>query len=436
MNNENMDRKLKRVFAKDKKKITYIILASLIVLTMGSLFISIRLSLYVLIYFLLVLCSFYISKRWLTTLTLFCVQFTLCIGLGEIFIEIEKVELNYNEWLIVLGGYACVLIGYILGKRFKSHHKFKRIKILIKRHINWENMLYVTYLLSTSCLSLYIVKNRAVLFGNIQTGRVEAMAGNGMMLYIGQLHIMTVPLMYESLRQKRINKIIFWALCLFATVQLLLLGYRGPAAMMWITLIFIWVYEGRIHFTGAVKNAVLLIALLIFYGIKRSGIGVQGIYYTLRSHMFLGCQNLMQVFRCFPKLKDFQYGSTYLINIIMLKPGPDLDFTLWLKEVMGLNFAGGGITPTIMGEFYINFGYVGIFVGMTILGFIMCKIDSWILNGKEVGFWKAFMLFEVASCCDGGISNVYLLPLVFCIYYSFMCLISNKSASTTFEVVN
>ena len=42
-----------------------------------------------------------------------------------------------------------------------------------------------------------------------------------------------------------------------------------------------------------------------------------------------------------------------------MRPGPDLDFTLWLKDKVNIQFSGGGLTPTIIGEAYINFGFGG-----------------------------------------------------------------------------
>lgn len=67
----------------------------------------------------------------------------------------------------------------------------------------------------------------------------------------------------------------------------------------------------------------------------------------------------------------------------MLLPGPDPDFTMWLKEQTGIMFSGGGLTPTILGEFYLNFGFSAIFIGMFILGVYSVFLNRYFVKHKE-----------------------------------------------------
>jgi hypothetical protein len=46
-------------------------------------------------------------------------------------------------------------------------------------------------------------------------------------------------------------------------------------------------------------------------------------------------------------------------------------------------------------------------------------VDKWALTG-QCGFWKAYLVLELASCCDGGIANISLQPVIFAIYYFAM----------------
>lgn len=96
--------------------------------------------------------------------------------------------------------------------------------------------------------------------------------------------------------------------------------------------------------------------------------GVSSTLTSLFTSLYVGDININYMYNTFPGKVDFQYGYTYLINFLMLLPGPDLDFTLWLKEQVGITFSGGGLTPTIIGEFYINFGEISIFIGLFLLG--------------------------------------------------------------------
>ena len=135
--------------------------------------------------------------------------------------------------------------------------------------------------------------------------------------------------------------------------------------------------------------------------------------------------NLTYIFKKFPSEIEFQHGQTFLINLKLLMPGPDIDFTLWLKEALGLEFFGGGVTPTILGELYINFGYCGIYAGMFALGAVFSYLDRKITVTK----CKSYLIFVILELClaiSGGIAN-YIIPIIlYSIVYLIIDLISTK----------
>ncbi len=408
----------KSKLVRDKKIIKNIIL---MVLSLGM-FIAIffpdysGLTFYLMTYVILGYCIFDISFQWLSSLTLFFVFYSMSFAMGEIYAYIEGVYLFYNPYLVVLGALICVILGYVIGKNIGQFKMRKKNKIRFPFRVRWIDLLFLTYIVSTIACLIYFMKNRALLMNNLEDSRIVAAGGNGILLYPMQLHIMTIPLMYEEMKKKRLSVTVFWILTVFAIIQLMVTGFRTPFVNLTVVLLIIVILNGRLTLKKVFPIVSIFILAIAGYGIIRSGSSINGLYYLLRGRIFVGMQNLNQVFRCFPDKIPFQYGSTYFINLTMLRPGPDVDFTLWLKDALGISFSGGGLTPTVVGEFYLNFGYVGIVIGMFILGIIFARIDKWVSNG-EVGFWKAFILLESASCSGGGIANVYLLPLIFGLYY-------------------
>ena len=115
----------------------------------------------------------------------------------------------------------------------------------------------------------------------------------------------------------------------------------------------------------------------------------------------------------------FQSGYTYLLNLKMLLPGPDPDFTLWLKDTLGLRFSGGGVTPTILGEFYMNFDVTGIYLGMFLYGFLGVYVWRYFKRHSET-FLGAFYVLQFAHSASGGISNVSVTVLLYTIVYWFV----------------
>ena len=374
-------------------------------------------------YFIMVYIAFCMAPSWISSLTVFSMFYSVNFALGEYYVWKEKYILYYNPFSLVLGSFCLVLIGYYFGKKIKLARlriKHKRIKFPI---VTMNEALIITFVLSFVMLGIYLLKNHAILSGNVQDGRIEAASGNGVFTYIGYLHIMSIPLMMIQCQKKKLNKMVFIVCFGIAFVQLMLVGFRTPAITMIIVMLIIQVENQKMNLRKSIPLVVILILIIAIYGTMRANSTgselAMSVYGILRSRLFIGMQNLNYVVGCFPQKHGFQHGYTYLINFIMLKPGPDLDFTLWLKEMLGFSFSGGGVTPTVVGEFYLNFGYIGITIGMLLLGFFFARFDRWAISG-ECGFWKAYLILEFASCGDGGIANIVLSPIIFAIYYWLM----------------
>lgn len=364
---------------------------------------------------------FTFSVNWISVLTIFFALAFISLGPGIYFIVLENTIMQYNPYSVILVGMILILIGYMCGaignrKKRKTRKKFHGT-------IPWKISLYGTYMVSTLAWLIYYISYRGLLSGNLENGRIEAMSGSGALIYIAQLHIMTVVFLFIESKKKYIPKQVFWPLCVFALIQLLSMGFRSPAAICVICIVIVQILDGKIRLRTAIPIVCCILIGAIIYGIYRSGSSSLGIYYVLREQLYNPMYNLDVMYRYFPAHVNYQHGYTYLINLVMLLPGPGQDFTLWLKDAIGFTFSGGGITPTVFGEFYINFGTIGIYVCSFFLGVWFRKLDNWIYDGN-VDFWKAYTLILVPSCLGGGIANIMIQPLIFEIYYLFLCIIS------------
>ena len=149
-----------------------------------------------------------------------------------------------------------------------------------------------------------------------------------------------------------------------------------------------------------------------------SGVESSSFIETIVTSFANGSINIYYVLRQFPKYTSFQYGYTYLINFIMLAPGSQPDFTIWLKNQIGITFSGGGVTPTLLGEAWLNFGFFGIIMNFFLVGLLCNRLDKWYYKTKNVYFFVLFV-WVVTSSVRGGFAN----SLINLIIYSIMNLI-------------
>jgi len=76
-----------------------------------------------------------------------------------------------------------------------------------------------------------------------------------------------------------------------------------------------------------------------------------------------------------PSDVDFLYGRTlfnwaiYFVPKAILKA--DYLISIWVKNTWYLDVEGGGLPPTAVGEWYANFGFAGVVVGMFVVGLML-----------------------------------------------------------------
>ena len=353
---------------------------------------------------------------------LFLAFFIYAVGIGPIFFYLTNIfEYNY---FIIIGALLAFGWGNLLLKNLEVP-SLKQKKKKFEFKIEQKYVLRILFIISTLASIVYLILNKKYLLsGSISSGRVLAMSGNGVLLQVSQLSVLVVPMMYDLFCYKRkdgkraISKVEIIVLIIIASLTLLFSGFRAPLITLYVCLILMYVEKNKIS-----NKKILLFGLFIFILLQglsclraiASG-GSITFFSAIRMSFVSNCRNLQYIFETFPSKVSFQHGYTYLINLIMLKPGPDLDFTLWLKEKLQLDFSGGGVTPTIIGEFYINFGYYAIYVGMFILGIIGNFVTSFFRKNIKK-FLGAFYVLEFAHCVSGGIANIMIPVILYTILY-------------------
>ena len=391
------------------------------------------------IFILLCLCFIVsnIRKEIVCANNLFIAYFLYTVGIGPIFLISNGIEYKYDFFQVILGS----LLSFVWGSLLVFSNKSKKIKkTRIKQSIvkiSKEDIIFLIYLFSISVSIYFLFSNRAYLFGsNVNSYRMKAYSGNGKITFISQIQIMLVPMMYDLyIRNKDKIKIKYKAVVMFiiSSILLLFFGFRTPLMTMYIWVALLYMKDKNTKMIEIMKIIGVLIIIVSILGyirnVKSNGVQLNTSFLdNLKTTFVVNLYNLDYIFNKFPLKVPFQKGYTYLINFIMLRPGPDLDFTLWLKEKLGLSFSGGGVTPTVMGEFYINYGKVGIYTGMFLLGKIGNKLKTF-CRKRENFYIGIFYSWEFAHCVSGGIANVILKVILYTIIYKIILFFSFKEVN-------
>ena len=362
---------------------------------------------------------------------LFFVTYTATLGISPICKYIMTKSYSENQYILILTGYTMFLIGYFVKiGSFKIINKLRSLdnNKKSKKECNdfiLKSLAIILFVISIIACIIYATKNAEYLFGDdLENGRITALPGNGMLIQAINLGTISIFILFEMVLNNKFNVKVF--ALMFGIVMLSngIIGFRSKIIIPVIILIIMYNKKKKITLKQIIP---LIIILLIFgsaYGMMRGNSNTNILTYATK-HFAIGSQNLGYILNRFPNGVEYQKGYTYIINILMLAPGPDPDFTLWLKEKLNMNFDGGGVTPTIIGEFYINFGFIGIVFGMLAIGMILKKLDYLYEKSNSI-FMPSYLISIALSIVSGGIANIEINLFITVIVYYMVLYISKR----------
>lgn len=361
------------------------------------------------------------NNNFLTASNLFIFFYYVFIAVAPLYMIIVKnYEYNYNILFIFGFSLICFIIGCrIISLNFVINNSRKKIKGIFNfddvDYKNAKNMAFILLIIGYLFSFIYLIKNGQYIFQDLENNRVLAMQGSGIIIHFSYMILpATWMLYYYHVNFKKI-KLLIIIICI-DVIFLLLIGFRSRILELILLMILIRNDFKKIKFNKLFKYSIILIifvsalqALRTYFTNGTMNFGIETVVLTLTVNSI----NLKSIFRVFPKIVPFQHGYTYLINFFMLAPNNSIDYTLWLKNALNISFDGGGVTPSILGEFFINFGFYGMFICMFILGLltgIVDKKESQYKGNKLIYF---IFIFYLARSVSSGIANFIIIMLWF-----------------------
>jgi oligosaccharide repeat unit polymerase len=259
--------------------------------------------------------------------------------------------------------------------------------------------------------------------------RVLVHRGNGFLLQFIRIGIYT-SLLYWI----RESKIMYLVLFLSLNLALLGTGFRGEFTQYILLAILLHYFK---HNRALKQRRILLIGLaglivLSLLEYLRSEISEDMLLFVvlnLSAILSVGVYNFDFIIH---RWSDFQYGKTYFYNFKMFIPGPDKDFTVWLTEEVGMNFKAG-ITPTILGDFYINWGPWS-FIFIYLFLFFLKRCNSLLIRSTSPASVLLYINIGLllARSCTGGISNQFIQIFISSAVLLMFKLLELNNESTTY----
>lgn len=355
--------------------------------------------------------------------TIFVVLYGVMIGLSpaiyyfntKSFITLTGNNIDY-QYSICIIGYLLLLLGmYVLPKKEAYKKEMTRDQLIYS-----YNFGIVLLAISTLVNFYYIIINANYLFGNdLESSRVLAQYGNGLVMVISSLNVPAIGMIFNYCYETNRHKYLLILSIIVTFIIYIIRGSRTPILKIIILLFLIYNSKKKIKVKNAIKIFGICVLILAILQVERSYFS--GVETTLMKQLLVmfngGSINIDYIFHTFPKRVNFQYGYGFLINFIMLRPGHDPDFTLWLKDLIGLNYSGGGLTPTLFGEGYLNFGYIGGFIEIFLAGMVAKILDSGYRNAKGNIVWISYIIVVVIDMFRGGFSNIEIVLIVILALY-------------------
>lgn len=206
--------------------------------------------------------------------------------------------------------------------------------------------------------------------------------------------------------------------------SLWLWGIRGRVVdAVVLVVIYYHYFARRVEAKKLLIGGAFLLLVLAVAGARRlqtAGDKLQGgILLRMAHEVQVSSSNLELLVETFPSRLKYTHGLTLLYPFYTLLPGHQEGTAERLKDVLGVEFDGGGLTPTIVGDFYIDFGMPGVFLGMLAVGTIFRYVyRKRTANKYGLLAYPLVIDFSIEFVRNGGIINFllfYYLTIIFCV---------------------
>ncbi len=310
-----------------------------------------------------------------------------------------------------------------------STEKFKKQTILLrsyylKRKTYYDLLIYVGLFLSLVFTTLFFVKAGSIplLASNPEQARVDAMKGSGLIHRFSYLtlHFSTILFAFSQwAAPKKTGYYVQVLIIAFLAFYNMLTGPRSYALYTFLYLFFTTqlVHYGRLKVMKAfLLGVVLLVVVAIIGGVRTTGYANFNYTETMIrfvNRIYMNPVNADRIYRNYQN--ETISKNSFLIDLEVLLPGTQPDLGTFLKNELGIEFDGGGITVPLPAEGFMNFHFSGV-VGYSVFFVLVLKFfEVFLLYNKRYPFLFILSIIfplQWMGTITMGISGIFVKTII------------------------
>lgn len=278
---------------------------------------------------------------------------------------------------------------------------------------------WILFMFGAAGVAIFIIKCGGILWlkNDFDDLRITARAGIGWLVLPSIVFITysTIALFSYYLFHKQ-QYMKSYAVALLGTFLLLQYGNRAPAFEVVICcgFIYCWKRWRTIPVLLMLVGCLLTFLTLGAMQVIRQGLSTDFLMVLLQSiwRPFVNIQNFDLIVKAFPNRLNFLHGQSFFMDLAVLAPGYQPNFGTWLKDQLGLDFTGGSVTVTYLGELYANFGEVGGLWGAFLLGTVLDVLSRY--SRKFYDDYTCYpTIFAIAITSKAVVSSGFISPILY-----------------------
>lgn len=318
---------------------------------------------------------------------IFPVSFVLIIAIGSLPSLVDSIEDYQSLFKFYFIGLSSYFVGLLFMEAIFAK-KGRAAKLKIEDAWNRKklrNAIFVIFGLGLLAVILFAIQARLPLFsGEVQeyrfyirqkVTRVGTLLNLSLSMQVAFI-VSFVYLIRNKFEARASKKMIILLLGAFSFLSLFVWASRGRVIIPLLTILLCFHYlKKRIGVKYLVMMFSILFLIFSFAGIQRMRTAdsefSDSIIHRSWQELNIVPRDFLVLKEYFPNKYDFFKGSVFSYPFTTIMPGYQPQPAEVIKQELGLEFAGGGFAFTLIGGFYLDFGVVGIILGMFILGIIL-----------------------------------------------------------------
>lgn len=270
-------------------------------------------------------------------------------------------------------------------------------------------------LVSFAFTTLFFIRagNIPIFEENPELARVAAMSGNGFVhrisyisLSIGALALVA----YDFFKLKKVKSITI-LLVILLVIYNSLTGPRSQSLkiLLQMFLFFLVLKNGKINLRLMLLMGLGLLSITGILGALRGGKeGLSEGFFHLMNRIYMNPINFQRVVELF-KNNEYWFGKSIIYDFGVYLPGSQPNLGTILKEMTNAKFQGGGITVTLFGEGYLNFGIIGVFALPIIAAIIFNSVRKVLTKKQQV---EHLLLLIILNTSLMGFISMGIFPVI------------------------